>query len=82
MHPAIIVAIVFGSIVAILAILCCTIIIAIKLFRGGVSGQDRKNQAEEARMIQEIHYGLSEMDKRVEALETILLDSLGKDRTS
>ncbi len=82
MHNVMIVAIVFGSIVAVLAIIPFTILFAIKLFRGGVSGQDRKNQAEEARMIQEIHYGLSEMDKRVEALETILMDSLGKDRSS
>ncbi len=82
MHQVIIVAIVFGSIVAILAIIPSTILIAIKLFRGGVSGQNRKNQAEEARMIQEIYHGLSKMEKRVESLETILLDRHGKDRES
>lgn len=34
-----------------------------------VSGQD------EARLIQEIHLGLERMDRRVEALETLLMDS-------
>lgn len=82
MHHVMIVAIVFGGIVAILAIIPCTILIAIKLFRGGVSGRGREDQAEETRMIQEIYQGLSRMEKRVESLETILLDSQGKDRYS
>ena len=33
-------------------------------------------------MIQEIYQGLSRMEERVEALETIILDSKGKDRAS
>jgi phage shock protein B len=43
----------------------------IKFFRGGQSADD---QAEEAKMIQEIYSGLSRMEERVESLETILLD--------
>jgi phage shock protein B len=35
---------------------------------------------EETRLIQEIHQGLSKMEKRIEALETILLDPERKDR--
>jgi len=36
---------------------------------------------EEARMMQEIHRGLEEMEKRVEALETILLERERKDES-
>ena len=71
MKEVIIVAIVFGSIVFALAIIPGTILLAIKFFRGGQAGGD---QAEEAKMIQEIYKSLSRMEERVEALETILLD--------
>ena len=70
MKEVIIVAIVFGSIVFALAIIPGTILLAIKFFRGG---QDADDQAEEAKMIQEIYKSLSRMEERVEALETILL---------
>jgi phage shock protein B len=71
MKEVIIVAIVFGSIVFALAIIPGTILLAIKFFRGGQATGD---QAEEAKMIQEIYKNLSRMEERVEALETILLD--------
>ncbi|MGD8882995.1 MAG: phage-shock protein [Desulfobacterales bacterium] len=71
MKEVIIVAIVFGSIVLALAIIPGAILLAIKFLRGGQSAGD---QAEEAKMIQEIYTGLSRMEERVETLETILLD--------
>lgn len=71
MKEILIVAIVFGSIVLVLAIIPGTILLAIKFFRGG---QSAGAQAEETKMIQEIYKGLSRMEERVEALETILLD--------
>jgi phage shock protein B len=71
MKEVIIVAIVFASGVFALAIIPGTILLAIKFFRGGQSAGD---QAEEAKMIQEIYKGLSLIEERVEALETILLD--------
>jgi len=71
MKEVLIVAIVFGSILLTLAIIPGSILLAIKFFRGGQSAGD---QAEEAKMIQEIYKGLSHMEERVEALETILLD--------
>ena len=80
MHDVIIVAIVFGSIVIALAIIPGTILLAIKLFKGGFSRTDQKEQAEEAKMIQEIYQGLSRMQERIEALETILLDREKEDR--
>ena len=71
MKEVIIVAIVFGSIVLALAIIPGAILLAIKFLRGGKSAGD---QAQEAKMIQEIYKGLSRMEERIEALETILLD--------
>jgi phage shock protein B len=77
MKEVLIVAIVFGSIILALAIIPGTILLAIKFFRGGQSAGD---QAAEARMIQEIYKGLSRMEERVEALETILLDHEKRNR--
>jgi len=71
MKEALIVAIVFGSFVLIPAVIGGTIVISIKLLRGGTS---RKDQAEDSKIIQEIYQGLARMEQRVEALETILLD--------
>ena len=82
MTPVVIVAIVFSSLVTILAIICGTVLTAMKVRRNPLSRKDQKNQAEEARTIQEIYHGLSKMEKRVDALETILMDLHGKDRNS
>ena len=74
MTPVYIVGIVFGSLILALAIVGGTILAAIRARHGGISRQSRKNEAEEAKMMQEIFRGLSRMEKRVEALETILMD--------
>ena len=71
MKEALIVAIVFGSFVLIPLVVGATIVISIKLLKGGASRQD---QAEDSKIIQEIYQGLSHMEERVESLETILLD--------
>jgi phage shock protein B len=76
MKEALIVAIVFGSFVLIPAVIGGTILMSIKLLKGGTS---RKDQAEDSKIIQEIYLGLSRMENRVEALETILLDREKKD---
>lgn len=80
MKEVLIVGIVFGSIVIALAIIPAAILLAIKLFKGGFSQIDRKQQSEEAKMIQQIYQGLSRMEERVEALETILLDGDKEER--
>jgi hypothetical protein len=74
MHGSIIVAIVFGGTVLCLAIIGSTILMAIKILKGGLSSKDQQVQADEAKVIQEIYQGLSKMEQRVEALETIILD--------
>jgi phage shock protein B len=79
MYGAFIVAIVFGGIVLALAIVGSTILVAIKIIKGGLSREGRSRQTEEARMIQEIYQGLSRMEERVEALETILLEQERKE---
>jgi len=80
MNAVFIVGIVFTGLVLALAVIGGTILMAIRLRHGGLSRKDRQNQAEEARMIQEIYHGLSRMEDRVEALETLLMDRKGEDR--
>ena len=80
MEGALIVSIVFGGIVLALAVLGSTFLITIKILKGGFSRKDQMRQNEEARMIQEIYQGLSRMEERVDALETILLDRDPEDR--
>jgi phage shock protein B len=76
MNQVLIVAIIFGSVVLIPAIIGGTILLSIKLLKGGTS---RKDQADDSKIIQEIYQGLSRMEERVESLETILLDRQKKD---
>ena len=82
MHGVLLVAIVFGGSVLVLAIIGSTILMAIKILKGGLSRKGQRVQSEEARMIQEIYQGLSRMEARVEALETIILERERKDRES
>ena len=80
MHGILILAIVFGSIILCLAIIGSTILMAIKILKGGVSRKNQGIQAEEAKKIQEMYQGLSRMEGRVESLETIILDHERKER--
>lgn len=82
MKEVLIVAIVFGSIIIALAIIPVSILLVIKFFKGGLSRTEQKKQADEAKMIQQIYQGLSRMEERVEALETILLDREKEDRNA
>ena len=78
MGTIIIVAMVFGSLLALAALICGTILMIIKTRNSRITGG--KSQAEEAMVIQEIYQGLNKMEKRIESLETILMDSQKKDR--
>lgn len=78
MTSVFIVAIVFGSILTFVAIVCGTVLAIIKTRRSGLMGGSGKNQSEEARVIQEIYQGLSRMEERIDALETILMDKQDK----
>lgn len=74
MDAPFIVMIVFGTIFLVLCIICSTILMAIKIIKGGGSPRGQKEHSNEARMIQEIYQGLARMEDRVESLETILLE--------
>jgi len=74
MSGVLILTIIFGGSILALAIIGSTILMAIKILKGGLSKKGQKLQTDEARMIQEIYQGLSRMEGRVEALETIILD--------
>ena len=47
---------------------------ALKILKGISPEQNQQLQAEETRLIQEMHRGLARMEERVETLETLLLD--------
>ena len=76
MNQVLIVAIIFGSVVLIPAIIGGTILLSIRLLKSRTS---RKDQADDSKIIEEIYQRLSHMEERVEALETILLDQEKKD---
>jgi phage shock protein B len=81
MNSIFIVAIVFGGLVLALAIIGSTILMGIRIVKGGVSRKGQADQADETRMIQELYQGLSRMEERIDALETILLDQERKGKT-
>ena len=76
--------------IAIFALFCIFIVPAIvviiivfviaRLISGRNPRQDKAATAEEARLIQEIYQGLQKMDRRIETLETLLLENEGKDQ--
>lgn len=80
MHTVPIVAIVFGGLVLALVIIGSTILMALKIIKSGVSAKKRQSQTNDAKIIQEIYQGLSRMEERVDALETIISDYKRKDR--
>ena len=75
MTAVLIVGIVFGSIVAIFAIIFGFILMQKRFKISGSSFREGEQLNEdETRLIQQIHQGLSRMEERIEALETIVLD--------
>ena len=66
-----------GALVLVLIGLAAIVIaLAIKIFRGA---GNRNHHAQDARMIQETYQGLSRLEARIEALETILHDRKRED---
>jgi phage shock protein B len=55
---------------------------ALRILKGESRRKSDSNDAEEARMIQDIYHGLTKMEQRVEALETLLLDKQRKGNES
>jgi len=61
--------------VAVILTIAFSIGIIIRSTRSGSSKRSGGSEADETRLIQEIHQGLVKMESRIESLETLLLDS-------
>ena len=81
MSAVLILIVIFGGSILALAIIGSTILMAIKIVKGGLSRKGQKLETDEAKVIQQIYQGLSRMEERVEALETIILDRERKDQS-
>jgi phage shock protein B len=80
MTGALIVGISIGGVILFIATLGLVLIGIIRAAKtGGLSQKDRQSRTEETKMIQDIYSGLSKMEERVEALETILIERTKKD---
>jgi len=80
MTGALIAGISLGGLILFIATVGLVIIGIIRVAKtGGLSQKEKQTQAEETKMIQDIYYGLSKMEERVEALETILIERQRKD---
>lgn len=80
MHGVIFVAICIGGTILLIATLGLILIGIIRAAKtGGISKKERQVHAEETKMIQDIFNGLSKMEDRIEALETILIERQKKD---
>jgi len=80
MEVVLIIAIVFGGSILALLILGSTVLMAIKIIKGGISSRNKKLEAEEAKIIQEIYRGISSLEERMDVLESVLLDRERKDQ--
>ncbi len=75
MHGAIIAGIFIGGAILLIATLGLILIGIIRAAKtGGISKKDKQTHADETKMIQDIFNGLSKMEERIEALETILIE--------
>jgi phage shock protein B len=65
----------FGSFVGLGLLLAAILFGAVVfLYRSGSGKGERQQNTDEARMMQELHQGFLNLERRVESLETILLD--------
>ena len=64
---------VLALMIPIIAILGVVFLVALKILKGG-PGSATGYGADEAQLMQDVYRGLQEMERRIEALETILLD--------
>lgn len=64
-----------GGPLFVLGVLFCLALLGWRLLGNEPAAPGRKAAADESRMTQEIYHGLSRVEERVEALETILLSS-------
>ena len=75
-----IVAVIFIFGLPMLAVAGFILLRALRIWKGDPVERSRQASAEEARLIQEIHEGLLKMERRIESLETIVLDRTDKEQ--
>ena len=81
MHGVRFVGFLIGGAILLIATLGLVLIGIIRATKtGGISKKGKQTHTEETKMIQDIFSGLSKMEERVEALETILIERQKKDR--
>ncbi len=71
-HGTLALLLIFG--IPLAAIVGGVLIKALKILKGISPGQSKHFSTEETKLMQEMYQGLTHMEKRVEALETLLLD--------
>jgi phage shock protein B len=57
-----------------LPIICVTILCLVRILKGGGSKKQQALDAEEARLIQEIHSDMTRLENRIESIETLVLE--------
>ena len=72
-------AVVMVFLIPLAAIIGGLVLAALKILKGNSRHRTGPESAEETRMIQEIYNGLGKLEARIEALETLILDSERKD---
>ena len=71
----------FIFILTALSIICATVLMIMHMSTGGGPKKRKETEAEEARLIQEMYESLGRLDRRVESLETILLEQERRERS-
>ncbi|MEW5912062.1 MAG: hypothetical protein AB1814_05875 [Thermodesulfobacteriota bacterium] len=73
---------ILGFVALVLALLGGVAVAIVRIIKGPRARAEDSDQQEEARLMQELHQGLSRMEQRIEALETILLEKDKKGQQS
>ncbi len=55
-------------------VVCGTLIALAAILKGGGTKKRERVEADESRLIQELHQGMNRLEARIEAIETILMD--------
>lgn len=74
-------AVTIGLAIPLIAVVGFFVIWAMKIRDNRAGGGTQERDTEETAMIQEIYQGLERMEKRIEALETLVLDQERKERS-
>ncbi|RJX32718.1 MAG: phage-shock protein [Desulfarculus sp.] len=73
---------ILGFVALVLALLGGVALAIVRMIKGPRARKQDQSSQEEARLIQDLHQGLTRMEQRIEALETILLEKDKKGQQS